>query len=98
MRDDPGLDVGTIGDCLRVRYGIRVASVRFLPLGHDMSAFVYEVVAVDGVSYFLKIRSGPVYEPALLVQRALIEAGVERVLAPLPAIEGQLWCPLDGHD
>jgi spectinomycin phosphotransferase len=98
MRDDPGLDAGKIAACLDARYGIRVASVEFLPFGHDMSAFVYEVVATDGVSYFLKIRLGPVYEPALLVPRALIDAGVQGILAPLRTRGSELWCPLDGYE
>ena len=33
MRDDPGLDMGKIAACLDARYGLRVASVAFLPIG-----------------------------------------------------------------
>ncbi len=98
MRDDPGLDAGEIAACLDARYGIRVVSVAFLPIGYDLSAFVYEVVADDGASYFLKIRSGPVYEPGLLVSRALIDLGIGNVLAPLRTSDSGLWCPLDGYE
>nr|MBA3414595.1 spectinomycin phosphotransferase [Chloroflexia bacterium] len=45
MRDDPGLDSGTIAACLQTDYGISVASVRFLPIGYDLNATVHEVVA-----------------------------------------------------
>jgi spectinomycin phosphotransferase len=98
MREDPGLDVGAIAACLDAHYGIRVASVAYLPVGHDMSASVYEVVAEDGASYFLKIRSGPVHEPGLRVPRALIDLGIRNVLAPLRTRASSLWCPHDGHD
>jgi spectinomycin phosphotransferase len=97
MRDDPGLDAGIIAACLEARYGLGVTSVTFLPLGYDPRTAVFRVVA-EGASYFLKIRSGPVDEPGLLVPRALIDRGVRHVLAPLRARASTLWCPLDGYD
>jgi len=75
MREDPGLDVDGISS-IEERYGSRVVSVTFLPLGYDPNAAVYEVVSRDGTSYFLKVRFGPVHEPGLLVPRALIDLGV----------------------
>jgi spectinomycin phosphotransferase len=48
--------------------------------------------------YFLKVRAGAVNEPGLLVPRALAERGISNILAPLPALDSALWCPLDGHD
>ena len=96
MREDPGLDVGTIAACLHAHYGLPVASVEFLPIGHDLSAAVYEVVSLSGTSHFLKIRLGPVHEPGLLVPSALIERGVPNILAPLRTRSGAPWCPLDG--
>ena len=94
MREDPGLDTGTISACLAENYGITVASVRFLPIGYDLGATVHEVVAQDGAEFFLKIRSGPVHDPGLRTPRALLERGVPNVLAPLPTQSGDLWCPL----
>ncbi len=98
MRDDPGLDVSKIAACLRANYGLRVASITFLPIGYDLNATVYEVVAGDGASYFLKIRSGPIHEPGLLVSRALIDLGIPNILAPLRTRASTLRCPLDGYD
>ncbi len=43
MREDPGLDVAKIVVCLQAHYGLRVASVAFLPVGYDPNAAVYEV-------------------------------------------------------
>ncbi len=71
MREDPGLDAGRISACLVAHYDLRVASVKFLPIGYDPNAAVYEVVSRDDLSYLLKVRFGPVHEPGLLVPRAL---------------------------
>ena len=94
MRDDPGLDLGAIAACLAANYGVCVASMAYLPIGYDYAAFVYRVVAEDGAVWFLKIRSGPVFEPGLAVPAALTEAGVPNVLAPLRTRAGDLWCRL----
>lgn len=95
MRDDPGMDNDRLATCLARAYGIRVVSITFLPIGYDLSASVYEVVTAERASYFLKVRSGPVHEPGLLVSRALVGAGVANVLAPLPTRTSALWCSLD---
>lgn len=97
MREDPKLDIAAIFACLETHYGIAVASVRFLPIGYDLDATVHHVVAQDGTAYFLKVRSGPVHAPGLLVPRALIERGVPNILAPLPLGSGELWCHLAGE-
>lgn len=97
MREDPGLDVDNISACLEAHYGLRVASVAFLPIGYDPNAAVYEVVSRDGSAHFLKVQFGPVHEPGLLVPRALIDLGIRNLLAPLRTRSSNLWCPLDGH-
>jgi spectinomycin phosphotransferase len=97
MREDLGLIAERIPASLEAHYGLNVASVAFLPIGYDPDAAVYEVVARDGNSYFLKVRFGPVHEPSLLVPRALIEHGIRNVLAPLRTRSSGLWCPLDGR-
>lgn len=38
MREDPGLDVDGISASIEERYGSRVVSVTFLPLGYDPNA------------------------------------------------------------
>src|SRR4051794_35660059 len=96
MRDDPGLDLGTIAACLDAQYDLRVSAIKFLPLGYDLNAAVYKVSAEDGTDYFLKIRFGPVNESELLVPRALSERGIRNVLAPLKTRSSALWCSCDG--
>ncbi|HEV2093681.1 MAG TPA: phosphotransferase [Rubrobacter sp.] len=97
MREDPGLNVHEISACLEAHHGLRIFSVAFFPLGYDPNAAVYEVVSRDGSAYLLKVRSGGVHEPGLLVPRALIDLGIKNVLAPLPTRSSALWCPLDGY-
>jgi spectinomycin phosphotransferase len=98
MLDDPDLDAAAIAATLATSYGIQAVSVSFQPLGHDPYAAVYQVLADDDTPYFLKIRWAPLLQPALHVPRALIDAGVPNILAPLRTHFSALWCPLDGYD
>ena len=95
MRDDPNLDLGKIAVSLDRGYGLRVASVSFLPLGYDLNAAVYAVLTTDGVPYFLKVRFGPVDEAGLLVPRALIDQGIPNILGPLRTRSSALCLPFD---
>ena len=97
MREDPGLDMGTIAACLKDHYGLDVAAATYLPIGYDLNAAVYEIQAVDDTPYFLKIRFGPVFAPGLDVPRALIDRGVPNILAPLRTRSSTLWAPLVGY-
>jgi spectinomycin phosphotransferase len=97
MREKPGIQEGKIAACLNTHYGLQVASVNFLPIGYDLQAWVYEAIAEDGTAYFLKIRSGPVPEPAVIVPRALIDHGIQNILAPRRTITRDLCCSLDSY-
>jgi spectinomycin phosphotransferase len=97
IRDDPGLDLDAIAACLDTQYDLRVSAITFLPLGYDLNAAVYKVVAENGADYFLKIRFGPVRESALLVPWALAKRGIRNVLAPLQTRSAELWCTCDGR-
>ncbi len=81
---------------LRAQYGLAVTEVAFLPLGHDASAWVYQVHAADH-SYFLKVRRGVTNPASLLVPRYLYDHGVTRVVAPLPTLSGDLWAMVQGY-
>lgn len=96
-RDDPGLDLDTITACLEAQYDLRVSAITFLPLGYDLNAAVYKVIAEDGTAYFLKVRFGPVREPGLLVPWALSRRGIRNVLAPFQTRSAELWCSCDGN-
>jgi spectinomycin phosphotransferase len=90
-RDDPGHDLAGIAAGLEEAYGLRAVSIRFLPIGYDLEAAVYEVIAEDGAAAFLKIRSGPLHEAGLRVAQALQERGVPNILAPIPTRAGEIW-------
>jgi spectinomycin phosphotransferase len=96
VRDDPGLDLDSIAACLDEQYDLHVSAITFLPLGYDLNAAVYKVVAEDGTEYFLKIRFGPVRESGLLIPWALSKRGIRNVLAPLPTRSSELWCSCAG--
>jgi spectinomycin phosphotransferase len=93
MLGEPALDLPAIATCLSSAYGLEVASFRFIR-SHDSHAAAYEVRCRDGGSRFLKARFGPVDEPALLVPRALSEAGIAGVLSPIPTRSSGVWEPL----
>src|SRR3712207_3006612 len=96
-RDDPRLDLDAITTCLNAEYGMRVSAITFLPLGYDLNAAVYKIIAEDGRAYFLKVRFGPVRESGLLVPWALANRGIRNVLAPLQTRSSQLWCACGGR-
>jgi len=79
--EDPGLDPVKLAGALQVAYGIDATALSFVP-GYDLQAASYEVVTPNG-SFFLKVRFGAVQEASLDVPRALLEAGIRNVLAPL---------------
>jgi spectinomycin phosphotransferase len=91
------LDLDTITACLNAEYGLRVSAITFLPLGYDLNAAVYKVIAEDGRAYFLKVRFGPVRESALLVPWSLSNRGIRNVLAPLQTRSSELWGSCDGR-
>lgn len=98
MREPP---VDLPDDALRAsliaRYGLAVADLTFLPLGHDSSAWVYRVETADGGSYFLKARRQRLNAPGLLVPRYLNDQGIAHVIAPLFTISQTLWTEVDGY-
>lgn len=89
MHEPPAnLHDDTLRAVLRAAYGVEAATLTFLPLGYDASAWVYRVRAAGNTEYFLKVRSGAVNEPGLLVPRFLHDQGITSVIAPLSARSG----------
>jgi spectinomycin phosphotransferase len=89
MLEDPGLDTRELAAALRMAWAREVSGFRFLP-GYDMRAASYAVDASDGRA-FLKVRFAPVAGAPLEVPRALQDAGIPNVLAPLPTVDAGLW-------
>ncbi len=95
MLERPDLsDAKTIA-CVQAAYGLRVTGIEFLPLGVDVNAGVYRVVAEDATAYFLKVRRGPFVETAVLLPKLLHDQGIPQIIAPLSTQTGQLWAGLE---
>ena len=77
-------------------YGLEVVQVSFLPLGADVNAAVYRLQAMDGKTYFAKLKRGNFSEIAVTLPRFLRDQGIEQIIAPLRTQTGQLWHNL--HD
>jgi len=90
MLEKANLSEEEIARCLREHYSLDARQISFLPLGNDANAWVYRAQSQDA-AYFLKLKKGPVYLPALEVPHALRAAGIREVLAPLPTRAGQLY-------
>lgn len=98
MREPPAdLPEAALRTALCARYGISVADLTFLPLGHDSSASVYRLLAGDGTPYFLKATRRPADESSLLVPRYLRDQGISQVIAPLPSATQALHTRVDGY-
>ncbi|MDP9244734.1 MAG: aminoglycoside phosphotransferase family protein [Chloroflexota bacterium] len=96
MLEDPGLDQRELAAALRAGFGTEASGFTFVP-GFDMQAASYEVASTDG-QWFAKVRFGPVADAPLEVPRALLDAGVTNVLAPIRSLSSTLWHPMaDGR-
>jgi spectinomycin phosphotransferase len=92
MREPPAnLTDDVLLASLRDQYGLTAVSLTFLPLGHDSSAWVYQVQVDDHTPYFLKVRTRIANPASLLVPRYLHDHGVTQVIAPLPTRTHTLW-------
>jgi spectinomycin phosphotransferase len=94
MLERPNLPDDAIVQCLRARFGLAAVDVRFLPLGADINAAVFQVTDATGASYFLKLRRGHFDDTPVTVARFLADQGITAVIAPLTTTDGQLWAAL----
>jgi spectinomycin phosphotransferase len=94
MIEKPALPDSEITHCVQSGYGIVAKALNFLPLGNDSSAWVYRLRADDDQEYFLKLRTGPVNMPALVVPHFLRARGIQQAVAPIRTLRGEGWQPL----
>lgn len=97
MRHQPDISAEELIASLGTHYDLNIIFVRFLPVGYDLNAFVYQAITNENVSYFVKLRVGVDPPPGLLVPRFLIEQGIPNILAPLRTRTGALWFALDTY-
>ena len=94
MREPPRILEEHLRTCFQDQYGLYPVTLEFLPRGKDYNAGVYRVVSEQSTIYLLKIKSGPLYEPACLVPRYLSNQGITSVVAPIPTKSNALWTKL----
>jgi spectinomycin phosphotransferase len=95
MLEKPDLSDASIITCLKDAYALSIAEVEFLPLGADVNAAVYRVVADDQTPYFLKLKRGEFDETIVSLPKYLRDHGQAHVIAPLLTQYGQLWANMD---
>lgn len=78
-----------IFDCLNTDYGIKVAKLTFLPVGADLNASVYKVLAHDQQSYFVKLKLGHHHDLSVTVLDLLHHAGIQQIIAPVKTVLGR---------
>lgn len=76
-------------DCLNTHYGIKVATLTFLPLGADINASVYKAEAHDQSSYFIKIKRGHHHDISATIIAPLHDAGIQQIIPPIKTNSGQ---------
>ncbi|MEZ4670957.1 MAG: aminoglycoside phosphotransferase family protein [Anaerolineae bacterium] len=97
MLEKPALSDVQIITSLSERYAIPVDALSFLPIGNDATAWVYRVES-GGLTYFLKVKHGAIYEPSLSVPRYLYDAGIKQVVAPYPTPSQHLSVAIEGYN
>lgn len=83
-------------DCLNTDYGIKVATLTFLPLGADVNASVYKALAYDQSSYFIKIKRGHHRDISATIIALLHDAGIQQIIPPIKTNCGQSIQHIDG--
>ncbi|MGE5262953.1 MAG: phosphotransferase enzyme family protein [Acidobacteriota bacterium] len=95
MHEPPNLPDDAIIAALQASYGISIASLTFLPIGYDSTAWVYRVETVDRTHYFLKIRAGLGNVRGIVIPRFVQDRGVPHIAAPLPTRSRALWATVN---
>jgi hypothetical protein len=75
MREKPNVQEGEIAACLNAHYGLQIASVNFLPIGRDLKAWVYQVIAENRTSY-------PTYSRVAAVESVTARRKADRCVHP----------------
>ena len=97
MRVQSNLTDVLIKETLYNCYGLLIEAVAFLPIGNDSATFVYQAVAVDGASYFLKVRTLTGFgAPSIVIPRFLSEQRVPHIVTPMMTQNQALWVEMDG--
>lgn len=89
MKEKQSLLDSLIIDCLNTDYGIRAATLAFLPLGADMNASLYKARATDQTSYFVKLKRGHHCDISVVIVELLHKAGIQQIIPTIKTIHGR---------
>jgi spectinomycin phosphotransferase len=76
-------------DCLNTDYGIEATTLSSLSLGADMDASVHRAQALDGTSYFVKLKRGHFHSVGITLLSLLQMAGLQHIIPPVKTIHGK---------
>lgn len=82
-------------DCLKADYGIDIAQLTSLPLGADLDAWVYRAQALDGTSYFIKLKRGHHHDISLTILALLQASGIQHIIPPVKTTSGKISQHID---
>lgn len=97
MLENQTISMQSIIDCLGAIYNIKIASLKYLPLGADVNASVYKAQAQDNRSYFIKLKRN--YDPniSLAITELLHEVGIDQIILPIKTIHGLQTHHIDSY-
>ena len=98
MLEKPDLDDTRLAETITTAFGIPVSDLEFLPLGADVATAVYRVASHDGTAYFLKLRQGRHFQPALVVPMLLANRVPGSVISPILRPDGSLTAHVDSFN
>lgn len=81
--------------CLQSNYGLTISQLTFLPLGADINTAVYRAIAMDGASYFVKLRKDNFDLTSVILPKFLYDQGIPHLIPPLTTKKGQLWISME---
>src|SRR5690349_3580280 len=94
MLEKPSISDEKIIACIQEAYGLSILEIAFLPLGADVNTAVYQATSNDGISYFVKLRSGYFEETSLTLPKFLSDQKIPGIIPPMETKKGSLWADL----
>lgn len=93
MREPSHIPVEALRAAVLEGWGLGLERLEFLPLGADAASWVYRGESGAG-PLLVKLRGGPLNLAGLALPRALADAGLPGIVAPIAAGDGRLWRPV----
>ena len=95
MKEPPNHLEQHILSCIGKNYGLTAKSIQKHNLGRDFNTLVYHMVTTEKLEYFLKLRMSEFSKPSVQIPYYLKSLGMQRIIAPLKALNGELWIRME---